>query len=43
MLPLRDREDQEAMTMKGYSVFPKAQALLKTQHQILYCHMLDTH
>ena len=28
-----------AMTMKGYSAFPKAPALLKPHHQIVYCNI----
>ena len=34
MLPLRVREDLGAMTMKGYSVFPKPPRL-KPHHQIV--------
>ena len=29
--------------MKGYSAFPKAPALLEPHHQIVYCHIQDTH
>ena len=35
MLPLRAKVDLWAMTMKGYSAFPKAPALLEHHHQIL--------
>ena len=31
------------MTMKGYSAFHKTPALLKPYHQIVYCHIQDTH
>ena len=31
----------ESMAMKGYSVFPKAPALLKTHQQIVLCHIQD--
>ena len=37
------RVDQGAMTMKGYSTFPKAPALLEPQHQIVLCHIQDTY
>ena len=36
MLPLQARMDQDVMAMKGYSAFPKAPALLKPHHQIVY-------
>ena len=42
MLPRRARMDLGAMAMKGYSVFPKAPALLEPHHQIAYCHIQDT-
>ena len=42
MQPLRTRVDLGAMAMKGYSVFPKAPALLEPHHQIVYCHIQDT-
>ena len=29
--------------MKGYSTSPKAPALLEPHHQIVYCHIQDTH
>ena len=35
VLPLRDRVDLEAMSMKGYSTFPKAPTLLKPHPQIV--------
>ena len=31
------------MVMKGYSTFRKAPALLEPHHQIVYCHIQDTH
>ena len=31
------------MAMKGYTTFPKALALLKPYHQIIYCHIQDTY
>ena len=33
--PLRVRMDLEAMAMKGYSAFPKAQGLLEPHYQIV--------
>ena len=30
------------MAIKGYSIFPKALALLKPHHQIVWCHIQDT-
>ena len=42
MLPLRAWVDLVAMAMKGYSVFPKAPALLELHHQIVSCHIQDT-
>ena len=41
MLPLRIRVVVGAMTMKGYSAFPKTLVLLEHHHQIVYCHILD--
>ena len=35
MLPQRDRVDLGVMSMKGYSTFPKAPALLKPHNQII--------
>ena len=35
MLPLWARLDLGAMAMKGYSIFPKAPALLEPHHQIV--------
>ena len=35
MQPLQARVDLGVMAMKGYSVFPKALALLKPHHQII--------
>ena len=43
MQPLRAREDLEAMTMKGYSAFLKAPALLEPYYQFVKCHIRDTH
>ena len=43
VLPLRARVDLGAMAMKGYSAFPKAPALLEPHHQIVQCHIQDTH
>ena len=31
------------MAMKGYSAFPKAAASLEPHHQIVQCHIQDTH
>ena len=42
MLLLWARVDRGAMTMKGYSAFPKALALLEPYHQIVKCHIQDT-
>ena len=35
--------DLGAIAMKEYSTLPKAPALLETLHQIVYCHIEDTH
>ena len=43
MLQFQARVDQGAMAMKGFSAFPKAPALLEPHHQIVYCHIQDTH
>ena len=43
MLPLWARVDLGAMAMKGYSALPKAPAILEPYHQIVYCHIQDTH
>ena len=42
VLPLRARVDLGAMTMNGYSTFPKAPALFEPHNQIVYCHKQDT-
>ena len=42
-LPFRTRVNLGAMTMKGYSAFPKAPSLLEPHHQIIYYHIQDTH
>ena len=41
--PFRARVDLGAMTMKGCSAFPKAPASLESHHQIIWCHIQDTH
>ena len=43
MLPFRARVDLGAMSMKGYSAFPKAPALLEPHNQIVWCHIQDNH
>ena len=43
VLPLQDRVDLGAKAMKGYSIFPKAPALLEPHHQIVLCHILGTY
>ena len=43
MLPLRARVDLETMVIMGYSAFPKAPVLLEPHHQIVQCHIQDTH
>ena len=43
VLPSGARVDQEAMAMKGCSVFPKAPALLGPHHQTVLCHIQDIH
>ena len=43
MLPLQARVDLGAMAIKGYSSFTKAPALLEPHHQIVWCHIQDTH
>ena len=35
--------DMGAITMNGFSAFPKASALLDPQHHIVYRHIQDTH
>ena len=42
MLPLRAKVDLEAMTMTGYSAFPKTPALLEPHHEIVSCDIQDT-
>ena len=37
MLPQKARRNLGVMAMKGYSVFPKAPVLLKTDHQSVKC------
>ena len=37
------RANLKAMAMKEYSAFPKAPALLEPYHQIVSCHIQDTH
>ena len=41
VLPLPVRVDLKAIAMKGFSIFPKAPALLELHHQIVYCHIQD--
>ena len=43
VLPFRVRVNLETMAMKGYSTFPKALALLEPHHQIVKCHIQNTH
>ena len=43
VLQLRARVDVGAMAMKSGSVFPKPPAFLKPHHQIVLCHIQDTH
>ena len=43
VLPHRARMDLGAVAMKGFSAFPKAPALLEPHHQIVQCHVQDTH
>ena len=43
MLPFWTKVDKGAMAMKGYSAFPKAPASLENHHQIVLCHIQDTH
>ena len=43
MLPLRARVNLGAMAMKGYTAFAKASAILEPHHQIVSCHIQDTH
>ena len=42
VLSLLARADLRAISMKEYSAFPKAPALLEPQHQIVLCHIQDT-
>ena len=42
VLPLRARVDLGAMTIKGYSAFPKAPVLLEPHHLIVSYHIQDT-
>ena len=41
--PFRARADLGPMEMKGCSAFPKAPASLEPHHQIVQCHIQDTH
>ena len=43
MLLLRVRVNLRVMTMKGYSAFHKAPVLLEPRHQLVSCHIQDTH
>ena len=38
MLQFRAKVDLGAMAITGYSASPKAPSLLKSHHQIFYCH-----
>ena len=42
MLPLQATVDLGVMTIKGYSAFPKARALLKPHHQVVQWHISRT-
>ena len=39
----RAKVDLGAVAMKGCSAFPKAPTSLETHHQIVLCHIQDTH
>ena len=43
VLPFRATVNLGAMTMKGCPAFHKAPASLETHHQIILCHIQDTH
>ena len=43
MLPLRVWVNIGALGIKRYSAFYKAPELLEPHHQIINCHILDTH
>ena len=43
VFPFWARVDLGAMAMKRCSVFPKALASLESHHQIVKCHIQDTH
>ena len=43
VLPFWAKVDLGAMAMKGCSAFTKAPASLEPQHQIISCHIQDTH
>ena len=43
MLPFQARVDLRAMAMKGCSAFPKVPALLGPHHQIIKCHIQNSH
>ena len=43
VLPFRAGVDLGAMAMKRYSAFPQALASLEPHHQIVQCHIQDTH
>ena len=43
MLSFRARVDLGAIAVKGCSAFPKAPASLELHHQIVQCHIQDTH
>ena len=43
LLPLRPRVDLGVMAMNGYTAFQKAPELQELHHQIVLCHIQDTH
>ena len=43
MLPLHARVGPGVMAIRRYSTFPKAPVLLVPHHQIVLCHIPDTH
>ena len=43
VLPRWARVDLGAMAVKGCSAFPIAQVSLESRHQIVWCHIQDTH
>ena len=41
VLPLWTKIDLEVLAMNGYSIFPKAPALLEPHHQMVLCYIQD--